>query len=277
MTPRIALLIDFENISSIDDVKTVLRWSDGRGLVVVKKAFGDWAGPIENGQTPLMELGIELVHQAGIGKGRNGCDMRVVIEAMDLLHDASRKIDMFVLATSDVDFVPLAVKLRSSGKVVVAAGRPEVTSDLLKATVDEFISVGRQARSKDMATSHESAGSPIGDEVARVAEVQTDDVRYARLVDSQPVTTGGTEKLRGHDAKLLVMSAIFDLASRRQGTIKGARLLQTMKAIDPSFDFRALSFKSFADFLASDDRLEVHGRGSPGDITVTVKDAESVD
>ena len=56
-----AVLIDFENISSTRDVATVLDVSASRGVVVAKKAFGDWTGPIEKGQTELTKLGVELV------------------------------------------------------------------------------------------------------------------------------------------------------------------------------------------------------------------------
>lgn len=267
MTPHIAVLIDFENISSPADVETVLKVSEERGSVVAKKAFGDWAGPIENGQEELTKLGVELVHQMGIGKGRNGCDMKLVIDAMDLLHDSQQRIDMFVLVTCDVDFVPLVVRLRSAGKLVIAAGRPEVTSDLLIATVDEFVRVGRHAQAAPNAED-----SPKHRGHTNTPGSNTHPILPNEPHNSPPETRETPAPPLGKDTKLLVMSAIFDLTLRNNHVVKGAPLHQSMKAIDPSFDFKTLGFPTFADLLESHEQLEVHGRGLPGDIIVTVKD-----
>ena len=275
MPTNVAVLIDFENISSPADVETVLKWSEEHGSVVAKKAFGDWAGPIENGQEELIKLGVELIHQMGIGKGRNGCDMKLVIDAMDLLHDAQQRIDVFVLATCDVDFVPLVVRLRSAGKVVVAAGRPEVTSDLLKATVDEYIPIGRKVNAVsdqprpglDRTTTQ---GLESGGHGPTSPQFPSN-----KPVDLPRVIPQASEPSLDQATKLLIMSAIFDLTLRNNHVIKGAPLYQTMKAIDPRFDFRALGFATFADMLESHEHLELHGRGSPGDIIVTVKDTVS--
>ena len=261
MTDRVAILIDFENIGNIDHVKAVLRIAEERGFVVAKKAFGNWSDDsIEQGQTDLTKLGVELVHQVGIGKGRNGSDMKLVIDAMDLLHDAHRRIDVFVLATSDIDFVPLVVRLRSSGKVVISAGRPEVTSDLLRATVDQFFPLGHEARRQESGASSNSQGPP---KPVNPAE-QLKPSKKSPIADAPAGLDQAT--------KLLILSAIFDLTSRGHQVIKGSPLHQSMKAIDPSFDFRDLGFETFADMLESHERLEVHGRGLQGDITVTIKD-----
>ena len=262
-----AVLIDFENISSTRDVATVLDVSASRGVVVAKKAFGDWTGPIESGQTELTKLGVELVHQMGIGKGRNGCDMRLVIDAMDLLHDTKRPIDTFILATCDVDFVPLVVRLRSAGKVVVGAGRPVVTSDLFKATVDEFIDVTNGAPA--------DAKPPRSHQPSRKTAETLDWSGPVPSVHLDPTSTFPSGQ---HDSEeldprtqLLLLNALFDVSEKNNGVVKGAQLHQSMKAIDPSFDFKRLGFDSFADMLASDEGLEIRGRGQPGDITVWIK------
>ena len=266
-TRNVAVLIDFENISSTNHVETVLEFSANRGTVVVKKAFGDWTGPIEKGQEELTKLGVELVHQMGIGKGRNGCDMRLVIDAMDLLHDHKRAIDTFILATCDVDFVPLVVRLSSAGKLVVGAGRPEVTSDLFKATVDEFIAIGNSPPSnakKRLSRSQSgtsTANSDLADPPPTIGPTST------------PTKQKDKDAGRGLDSetKLLILSAVFDVSERHEGIVKGAPLHESVKAINPSFDFRKLGFDNFADVLDSHDQLKVHGRGLQGDITVTVK------
>ena len=270
MTLNIAVLIDFENINSLVDVKTVLRMSEERGSVVAKKAFGNWSeDSIQQAQTELAKLGFELVHQVGIGKGRNGTDMKLVIDTMDLLHDKQQPVDEFVLATGDADFVPLVIRLRSAGKVVVAAGRPEVTSNLLKTTVDEFVPIGRQAIDtppdilKDESKQASSAEEPRSTSAPRSPNDPTSPPPTAKH------NPGASLDLA---TELLVLSAVFDLTLRDNEVIKGAPLHQTMKAIDPSFDFKLLGFAKFTDLLEAHPQLEVQGRGKQDDTTVTVKD-----
>ena len=262
-----AVLIDFENVSNAKHAAMALEVGSRRGVVVAKKAFGDWTGSIENGQTELTKLGIELVHQMGIGKGNNGCDMRLVIEAMDLLHDMKRAIDIFVLATSDVDFVPLAVRLMSAGKTVIGAGRPEVTSDLFKMTVDEFVPIGSGAIEVGTAR---SANPQTGTSAKGFGSSERP--RPALRPKPNPVHGGnGTSRRLDSDTRLLIMNAMFDVSQRNDGLVKGSPLHESMKAIDPNFDFRKLGFETFADLLDLDENLEVRGRGQAGDITVWIK------
>ena len=261
-TRNVAVLIDFENISSTNHVETVLEFSANRGRIAVKKAFGDWTGPIENSQDELRRLDLELVHQESIGKGRNSCDMRMVIEAMDLLHNPNITLDTFVLVTCDADFVPLADRLKSAGKLVIGAGRPEVTSDLLKATVHEFIPVGKGESA--------SATQPRSIPRSQMLVKSVGESERRRADDLGPIPMSPVDEL---DIKTqgLILKAMADVCRRNNGLVKGAPLYARMRAIEPSFDYRNLGFHSFADMLARDRFLEIRGRGSPGDITVWTK------
>ena len=71
-----------------------------------------------------MSLASKPIHQYHSNKsGKNSSDIRLAIEAIDLLYN--NPIDTFVIVSSDSDFVPLVGKLRSSGKSVIVAGRRE--------------------------------------------------------------------------------------------------------------------------------------------------------
>lgn len=261
---NVAVLIDFENVSSANDVETVLKVVARRGKVMEMKAFGDWTGPIENSQDELKSLGVKLVHQPNIGKGRNGCDMRMVIEAMDLLHDRKAALDTFVLVTCDVDFVPLAERLKSAGKAVIGAGRPEVTSDLFRATVDEFIPVG-----KDVSADTTMPRSTPPQRVAMQALDLFEPIRF-NDINPTPINPINQQANGALDPAIqtLILNAMYEVSRKNKGVVKGAPLHESMKTIQPSFDFRALGFRSFADMLGHDQFLEIRGRGQPGDITV---------
>ena len=85
----------------------------------------------------MLEFGIEPVHvfQAS-NSGKNASDIRLAIDAIDLLY--SSPVDTFVVVSGDADFLPLVNKLRSSGKMVIGAGRQKSTSATLVKACDRF-------------------------------------------------------------------------------------------------------------------------------------------
>lgn len=113
---RIAVLFDAENVSCAF-ARRVLRQLHGRGEVPIRRAVGDFSlGALAGWMDCARENGIELVLQPGLGKGKNGADIRLAIEAMDIAHQ--RLIDTVALVTHDRDFTPLALRLRHAGLAV---------------------------------------------------------------------------------------------------------------------------------------------------------------
>jgi hypothetical protein len=82
---NVALLIDAENASpkSIDPVLTVLA---ELGTVNIRRVYGNWSKAALKGWSDLSLLyAIEPHQQFDISKGKNATDMKMTIDAMDLL------------------------------------------------------------------------------------------------------------------------------------------------------------------------------------------------
>ena len=110
---NIALLIDYENVG-IDSLQYLVEQISGMGRIIVKRAYADWSSE-RRGQERLIELGVEAVHNYRTPRsGKNSCDIKLTIDAVELLHSA--QVDTFVIVSSDSDFVPLVNHLRGSGK-----------------------------------------------------------------------------------------------------------------------------------------------------------------
>ena len=205
---NVAVLIDYENVG-LDAIEFLLDQLSDVGRVIIKRAYGDWS--VQRGQqNRLLELGIEAVHQYhSNNSGKNSSDIRLAIDAIDLLHVSP--IDTFVIVSSDSDFVPLVGKLRSSGKSVIGAGRKDATSSTLIRSCDRYIFLDAAKPATNAAPNRRrrTTRSPVREDVfsvlTRAMEVSTDD----------------------------------------QGTVVGSKLYQTMRRIDPAFDLRALGFRSF--------------------------------
>lgn len=132
---NVSLLIDYENVG-LDSIQYLVDQLSGIGRIIVKRAYADWSSQ-RSKQDQLLELGIEAIHNFRSTKsGKNSCDIRLTIDAIDLLYSAP--IDTFVIVSSDSDFVPLVSKLRSAGKTVMGAGRRAVTSATLVKSCDRY-------------------------------------------------------------------------------------------------------------------------------------------
>lgn len=119
-TPNIALLIDADNASP-DGIDAVLNVLAELGPVNVRRAYGNWKKPALKGWEALMHrYGILPLQQFDVTKGKNATDMRMTIDAMDLLY--SGRVTGFGLMSSDSDFGPIAMRLKQDGVPVYGFG-----------------------------------------------------------------------------------------------------------------------------------------------------------
>lgn len=119
-TKNIALLIDADNASPdrFDDVLAILA---ELGTVNIRRAYGNWEKASLKGWKALTHrYAIEPQQQFDVTKGKSATDMRLLIDAMDLLYRG--RVDGFGLMSSDSDFMPLAMRLRQDGLPVYGFG-----------------------------------------------------------------------------------------------------------------------------------------------------------
>ena len=228
---NIAILIDYENVG-VDSLQSLTEQLSGLGRIIVKRAYADWSSQ-RKGQEKLIELGIEAVHNyRGVRSGKNSCDIKLTIDAVELLHNTP--IDTFVIVSSDSDFVPLVNHLRGSGKSVIGAGRRAVTSATMVKSCDRYIflnAIESKRRNVKNNIRHHTQPAHSG-----IPEIDT-----SKRSDS--VT----------DLLLRAIEATMD----DNGNALGTKLAQTMTRIDPSFNYRDLGYSSFRDFLDSNQKISV--------------------
>ena len=117
---NIALLIDADNASPVhlDEVLLVLG---ELGTINIRRAYGNWAKTSLKGWGNLTGVhSILPVQQFDVVKGKSATDMRMVIEAMDLLFGG--RVDGFGIMSSDSDFLPLAMRIKQDGLPVYGFG-----------------------------------------------------------------------------------------------------------------------------------------------------------
>ncbi len=171
---NIALLIDADNASpaGIDPVLTVLA---ELGTVNIRRAYGNWRKQgLKSWADLIHRYGIEPSQQFDLTKGKNATDMRMTIDAMDLMW--AGRVTGFGIMSSDSDFMPLAMRLRQQGLPVYGFGNDRAPEGF-QAACSRFIDVGK------LVAGSRSSGAPPANGAPNDKE-EVDDELLKLLVDA---------------------------------------------------------------------------------------------
>ena len=234
-------------------MEAVVELGTKYGKVVIKLAIGNFSVSGDDGQRRLQELGIQPVHQSTAGKGKNSSDMRMAIEAINLFHDREKSIDVFVLATSDVDFLPLAQWLRAMGKHVIGAGSSSASTKWQKG-VDEYVVVKR-LKSASNSTKASSAPKLKSSQSAKA---------------SQSATNGkaATPNVLNPEYKDVIETAILQVFGNGATEVPSDTLLKRIMKIDPQFSCRKAGFTRFRKLVESFDQVSIPVDSSGGKFVI---------
>jgi hypothetical protein len=128
------LLVDGENIPQSLAGQIICK-SLPFGRPIVQRIYGDVAR-LPNWREAA---GFEMIHT---GHAKNGADMRMVIDALDLVHRGG--VGRVVLASSDRDFTHLAHYLRAKWIEVIGMGEAKTHESFRKAC-SRFVELGAVA------------------------------------------------------------------------------------------------------------------------------------
>lgn len=223
---QVAVYIDYENIelscrekmgSNTDvDWSTVLETAVDLGRVVIRKAYADWS-IFSSGQRELLGLGVEVIHVPS-KRGKNAADIRIVIDALEMLMDEHTNISHVLLVSGDGDFTELVHRLRGYGKFVVGLGVSGASAEYLINACDQFI---------------------FYDVIANVAP-ETDSSNGHR--EQTQIAFDISE------ARQLLRRA---LQSREEEWVNGGQVKDAMLRLNPAFNEHNYNYDSFKAFLAA--------------------------
>lgn len=157
LSSNIALLIDADNAShaAIDPVLTVLA---ELGQVNIRRAYGNWRKTSLKGWIDKMHrYGIEPQQQFDLTKGKNATDMKMTIDALDLLY--SERVHGFGIMSSDSDFMPLAMRIRQDGYPVYGFGGGK-TPEAFRQACTRYIDVNALIKAEKSEVERASKSAP---------------------------------------------------------------------------------------------------------------------
>ncbi|MEX0853759.1 MAG: NYN domain-containing protein [Bauldia sp.] len=128
---KLALLIDGDNVNAAF-MPIMMREAAKHGAVAVRRIYGQFAsGRMKSWQQHIADFDLTPVNVSPLTRGKNATDMKLVIEAMDMLH--GRQLDGVCIASSDGDFTPLAARIRANALAVFGFGAKKAPEAYKKA------------------------------------------------------------------------------------------------------------------------------------------------
>ena len=226
---NVALLIDADNASAdhFDPVLTVLA---ELGTVNIRRAYGNWSKPALKGWArQAVTQAIETQQQFDLTKGKNATDMKMTIDAMDLM--AGGRVTGFGLMSSDSDFTPLVTRLRQEGIDVYGFGSDK-TPEGFRHACTRFIDVAALARSL--------VDAPLE---ALPDAAATDGIS----VQPAEAIRNGVKKIDDEVIRLLIEA--YDAAKRDQNGFAALGPVGQRVGNRSSFDVRNYGFKRLSDLV----------------------------
>jgi uncharacterized LabA/DUF88 family protein len=133
---KLAILIDADNVQA-SVIEGVLLEAAKLGDISVKRIYGDFSSQFSTQwKKVLNKCVITPVQQFAYTTGKNSSDIRLIIDAMDLLHKGD--INGFCLVSSDSDFTGLVSRIREDGLCVYGFGEHK-TPAAFRNACNEFI------------------------------------------------------------------------------------------------------------------------------------------
>lgn len=241
-TRNIALLIDADNASwhAIDPVLTVLA---ELGAVNVRRVYGNWTKPgLKGWRDMTVKHGIEPQQQFDLTKGKNATDMKMTIDAMDLLFRG--RVEGFGIMSSDSDFMPLAMRIRQDGLPVYGFGGGK-TPEAFKQACTRFIDV-------DKLLGEKRAPLPAAPAPARQPAATKTPALAAEAATLPPAEPESSRRANGIDEELVkLLIDAYDAVKRDERGFVSLSAMGQLASNRSSFDVRNYGFKRLSDLIAT--------------------------
>ncbi len=214
-TPKIAVLVDTENIS-VEYTEVIMKELNDYGTVTIRRAYGDWSSDnLKKWRSSANKYAFHEVHISSNTKGKNSSDIGVVINAMDLLY--TQDVDIFCIVSSDSDFTKLNLRIRESNKFVIGMGEKSKSNPALTSSCNRFIYL------EDLLDKYDYTMQ--SKQMTQEELVQDTEVLFTirRLVNNISQETGDVHL---GDLKNRLIAAIPDFSTEKYGYDKFANFLK---------------------------------------------------
>ncbi|MBN9613488.1 MAG: NYN domain-containing protein [Actinobacteria bacterium] len=252
--------------AAVIDVGAIIDYASSFGTLVLTRAYADWSAPVNaEYRSQLVARAVDLVQLfPAAAYAKNGADIRLAVDAVE---DMFRLDDLthVVIVAGDSDYVPLAQRCKRLGRYVVGVGVAGSTAKALTAACDEFTSYDslpgverperperepqgrRQRHAKAAVAKNEHPETPAASVAAQPTREQPEPEGAPDSPDIDETAEDREIEVTG----LLIRALWLSQDKDDSGWLYSSAVKQQMRRMDPSFNEKALGFRSFSDFLKS--------------------------
>ena len=227
--PATAKLLDEAKV----DLGAVLDYASSFGTIAVSRAYADWSVAVNADYSrQLIERAVDLIQLfPTVASGKNGADIRL---ALDVAEDLFRlpHLTHVVIVAGDSDYIALAQRSKQLNRYVVGIGVAGSTSKALAYACNEF---------KDYDA---LPGVTVPAPVTSAEPSQLKTRRSSKPRSEKDIA-----------ADLLVRALQLGQEKTDEEWQSSAGVKSQMLRLDPTFQERALGFKTFTDFAQSLEKI----------------------
>ena len=260
---KLALLIDGDNISPTY-LPLIMRQAETHGTVAIRRIYGQFkSGKMKSWLKHIDEFDLTAVNVSPLTHGKNATDMKLTIEAMDML--SGRQLDGICIASSDGDFTPLAARIRASALTVYGFGAKKAPKGY-KEEFDRFYECDTLLAAEKKEEKKDGAGKPAP--ARRPASVAPKPRSAPRPATAVPPKVTSPQKAAAPARPVKteipitqVMEAI-DAAMTDEGYAPMRTVGNQLTRAIPGFTAKAYGYKTITDLVGSLPGVQLTKQGS---------------
>ncbi len=265
---KLALLIDGDNISATY-MPLIMREAEQRGAVAIRRIYGQFkSGKMKSWEKHVDAFDLTAVNVSPLTRGKNATDMKLTIEAMDMLN--GRQLDGICIASSDGDFTPLAERIRASAISVFGFGAKKAPRGY-KDVFDRFyecdtLLAEEKAEEKKRQKAEPKPAAPTATKPAEPARTRRRRKAPAKktpapAATAAPAAAASTKATKAEIPVAKVMEAI-DAAMNDDGYAHMRTVGNKLTRAIPGFRAEAFGYKTITDLVGSLPGVQLTKRGS---------------
>lgn len=241
--------------AAVVSIGAIIDYASSFGTLVLTRAYADWSSPVNaEYRSQLVARAVDLVQLfPAAAYAKNGADIRLAVDAVE---DMFRLDDLthVVIVAGDSDYVPLAQRCKRLGRYVVGIGVAGSTARSLTAACDEFASydslAGIELPERVQPVKRQRRAKSAAPQLPVVADAE-ESIGTIAAKESGEVSEEVSDELETEITGLLIRALWLSQEKDDSGWMHSSAVKQQMRRMDPSFNEKALGFRSFSDFLKS--------------------------
>ncbi|HEX8555989.1 MAG TPA: NYN domain-containing protein, partial [Sphingomonas sp.] len=193
-----------------------------------------------------------------VTKGKSATDMKMTIDAMDLLFRG--RVHAFGIMSSDSDFMPLAMRIRQDGLPVYGFGSPTTPQGFRQACT-RFINVLALAGEPPEPVAAPAAPAPARSAAAKAAKPDAGaDTPIAMTLPPAIAAAPKREKAPVDEVLLKLLIDAYDASKRDEKGFVSLSAMGQLAANRSSFDVRNYGYKRLSDLIEAVPNFQIEQR-----------------